>query len=71
MLLLRQVIGPRILLIISGGIAAYKSLELIRRMRASWHVRCIMTKGATEFITPLSVSALSEKNLWRSVFAHR
>ena len=62
--------GPRILLIISGGIAAYKSLELIRRMRdRSWHVRCIMTKGATEFITPLSVSALSEEKVYGDLFS--
>ena len=62
--------GPRILLIISGGIAAYKSLELIRRMRdRGWHVRCIMTKGATEFITPLSVSALSEEKVYGDLFS--
>ena len=62
--------NPRILLIISGGIAAYKSLELIRRMRdRGWRVRCIMTKGASEFITPLSVSALSEEKVYGDLFS--
>ncbi len=50
----------RILLIISGGIAAYKSLELIRLIRkAGGHVRCILTAGGQRFITPLSVASLS------------
>ncbi len=50
-----------ILLIISGGIAAYKSLELIRLIRKDGgSVRAILTKGGSQFITPLSVSALSE-----------
>jgi phosphopantothenoylcysteine decarboxylase/phosphopantothenate--cysteine ligase len=57
------------LLIISGGIAAYKSLELIRLIKKSGgYVRCILTKGAEQFITPLSASALSEEpaytDLW-------
>ena len=61
--------NKRILLIISGGIAAYKSLELIRLIKKSGgHVRCILTNGGAQFVTPLSVSALSgEKcytNLW-------
>ena len=59
----------RILLIISGGIAAYKSLDLIRRLRERGAaVRCIMTAGASHFVTPLSVASLSEDkvydNLW-------
>src|SRR5688500_4916600 len=50
----------RILLIISGGIAAYKSLELIRLIRkAGGSVRCILTAGGQQFITPLSVASLS------------
>jgi phosphopantothenoylcysteine decarboxylase/phosphopantothenate--cysteine ligase len=61
---------PQILLIISGGIAAYKTLELIRRMRdRGWVVRCIMTRSATEFITPLSVSALSEEKVYGDLFS--
>ncbi|MEL4881508.1 flavoprotein, partial [Shewanella algae] len=59
----------RILLIISGGIAAYKSLDLIRRLReAGAKVRCVLTHGGEQFVTPLSVAALSEEqvytNLW-------
>src|SRR3981189_3024509 len=51
----------RILLIISGGIAAYKSLDLIRRLRERGAaVRCIMTAAAKHFVTPLSVASLSE-----------
>ena len=50
----------RILLIISGGIAAYKSLDLIRRLKAKgWDVTGVLTKGAQEFITPLSVTSLT------------
>ena len=46
--------GKRVLLIISGGIAAYKSLDLIRRLRErGGSVRCLMTKAAAEFVTPL------------------
>jgi len=52
--------GKNILLIISGGIAAYKALELIRLIRKDGgKVRCVLTRGGTQFITPLSVSALA------------
>lgn len=52
--------NKRILLIISGGIAAYKSLELIRLLKKSGaEVRCILTAGGQQFITPLSVASLS------------
>ena len=48
--------GRRVLLIIGGGIAAYKSLELIRRLKERGaSVRAIMTKAAHQFVTPLSV----------------
>lgn len=61
---------PSILLIISGGIAAYKALELIRRMKdKGWHVRAILTKGGAEFITPLSVSALSGEKTYTDLFS--
>ena len=51
----------RILLIITGGIAAYKSLDLIRRLReAGAGVRCVLTANGAKFVTPLSVAALSE-----------
>ncbi len=50
----------RLLLGISGGIAAYKSGELVRRLKdAQWSVRVVMTRAATEFVTPLTFQALS------------
>lgn len=59
----------RILLIISGGIAAYKSLELIRELgRRDIACRCIVTKGGQEFVTPLSVSALSGDKVYTELF---
>lgn len=59
----------RILLIIGGGIAAYKSLELIRMLgRAGIATRCIITRGGQEFVTPLSVSALSGEKVFTELF---
>jgi phosphopantothenoylcysteine decarboxylase / phosphopantothenate---cysteine ligase len=59
----------RILLIIGGGIAAYKCLELIRRLRERGaKVRCVMTAAAREFITPLSVGALSADHVFTDLF---
>ena len=59
-----------ILLIISGGIAAYKSLELIRLIRKSGgNVRCILTKGGEQFVTPLSVSALCEHEVYTDLWS--
>ncbi len=59
----------RILLIIAGGIAAYKSLDLIRRLRerGAW-VTPILTRAAEEFVTPLSVSALAGEKVYRDLF---
>src|SRR5918997_1053529 len=52
--------STRILLVIGGGISAYKSLDLIRRMRERGaDVRCILTEGAQRFVTPLAAAALS------------
>lgn len=60
----------RLLLIISGGIAAYKSLDLIRRLRDEGAaVRCILTSGGAQFITPLSVSALSGEPVFMNMFS--
>ena len=62
--------GRSILLIISGGIAAYKSLDLIRRLReAGARVRCVLTKGGAQFVTPLSVAALSEEPVFTDLWA--
>lgn len=59
----------RILLIIGGGIAAYKCLELIRRLRERGaHVRVVMTRAAQEFVTPLSVSALTNERVFSNLF---
>ncbi|MFN4309652.1 MAG: bifunctional phosphopantothenoylcysteine decarboxylase/phosphopantothenate--cysteine ligase CoaBC [Ferrovibrio sp.] len=62
--------GKRILLVISGGIAAYKSLELIRRLRERGaSVRCAMTSAAGHFVTPMSVSALSGEKVASDLFS--
>jgi len=59
----------RILLIVSGGIAAYKSLELVRLLRKDgFAVRAVMTKGAEQFVTPLSLGALTEDHVHRDLF---
>ncbi|NRB04286.1 MAG: bifunctional phosphopantothenoylcysteine decarboxylase/phosphopantothenate--cysteine ligase CoaBC [Rhodobacteraceae bacterium] len=61
--------NKRILLIISGGIAAYKSLDLIRRLKERGaSVTPVMTKAAEQFVTPLSVSALAGDKLYRDLF---
>ena len=62
----------RILLIIGGGIAAYKSLDLIRRLRERGaSVRCVMTAAAREFVTPLSVGALTADHVFTDLFDRR
>ncbi len=61
--------GKRILLIIGGGIAAYKCLDLIRRLRERGaQVRPVMTRAAGEFITPLSVGALADDKVFSDLF---
>ena len=60
---------PRVLLIVGGGIAAYKSLDLIRRLKERrLNVRCILTKAAEEFITALSASAVSGERVFTDLF---
>jgi phosphopantothenoylcysteine decarboxylase/phosphopantothenate--cysteine ligase len=62
--------GRGILLVIAGGIAAYKSLELIRRLRERGaRVRCILTRAATEFVTPLAVASLSGEKAFGDLFS--
>ncbi|MET0312875.1 MAG: bifunctional phosphopantothenoylcysteine decarboxylase/phosphopantothenate--cysteine ligase CoaBC [Hansschlegelia sp.] len=59
----------RILLVIGGGIAAYKSLDLIRRLKERGHsVRAILTAAASEFVTPLSVATLTGDRCFRNLF---
>ncbi len=61
--------GTSILLIIGGGIAAYKSLDLIRRARERGaRVRAVLTAGAQHFVTPLSVSTLCEEKAFTDLF---
>ncbi len=60
-----------ILLIISGGIAAYKCLTLIRRLRERGaRIRTVMTRAAEEFVTPLSISALTAERVYSDLFSH-
>jgi phosphopantothenoylcysteine decarboxylase/phosphopantothenate--cysteine ligase len=62
--------GKNILLIISGGIAAYKVLEVIRRLRdRDVNIRAILTRGGEQFVTPLSVAALTENRVYQDLFS--
>ena len=61
--------GKRVLLIIGGGIAAYKCLELIRRLRErGTAVRAILTEAGGRFVTPLSVSSLTGEKVYQDLF---
>src|SRR5947208_8379840 len=60
---------PKVTLIIGGRIAAFKSLELIRRLKERHiQVRCVLTKAAQQFVTPLSASALSHERVYTDLF---
>lgn len=62
--------GKRVLLIVAGGIAAYKALELIRLLRKEGcGVRCVLTRAGAEFVTPLSLQALSESKVYTDLFS--
>src|SRR4249919_1664655 len=62
--------GKRILLIVAGGIAAFKSLELIRRLRERGaSVRCVITDAGARFVTPLSLQALTEDKVYSDLFS--
>jgi phosphopantothenoylcysteine decarboxylase/phosphopantothenate--cysteine ligase len=59
----------RILLIIGGGIAAYKAIELVRLLRKAGHsVRCVLTRAGEQFVTPLTLAALSENKVYTYLF---
>ncbi|MFN3389235.1 MAG: bifunctional phosphopantothenoylcysteine decarboxylase/phosphopantothenate--cysteine ligase CoaBC [Allosphingosinicella sp.] len=61
--------GKRILLIVGGGIAAYKACELIRLIRkAGGTVRCVLTEGGAQFVTPMTLAALSEQPVHTSLW---
>jgi len=62
--------AKRVLLIVGGGIAAYKALELIRLLRkAGVAVRVILTRAGAQFVTPLSLSALSEDKVYQDLWS--
>lgn len=62
--------GKRILLIITGGIAAYKTPELVRQLiKAGASVRCVLTKGGEQFVTPLTLASLSGDKVYSDLFS--
>jgi phosphopantothenoylcysteine decarboxylase/phosphopantothenate--cysteine ligase len=62
--------GKKILLIVSGGIAAYKTPDLVRRLRERGAlVRCVMTRAAAEFVAPLALGAVSGETVFRDLFS--
>jgi phosphopantothenoylcysteine decarboxylase/phosphopantothenate--cysteine ligase len=72
---LRQIVrastgaSHRVTLIIGGGIAAYKALDLIRRLKdRRMHVRCVLTRAAQQFVTPLAASALADERCYTDLF---
>jgi len=65
--------APRVLLVVGGGIAAYKACELVRLIRKGTgdvrgEVTCVVTKGGQQFVTPMSLAALSENRVYTSLF---
>jgi phosphopantothenoylcysteine decarboxylase/phosphopantothenate--cysteine ligase len=63
-------VGKRVLLVIAGGIAAYKCLEVIRRLRERGvTTRCLLTAAGSQFVTPLSLAALSEDKVYTDLFS--
>ena len=66
---MNNLLEKKILLVICGGISAYKSLEIIRSLKKKGaKVKTILTKSATEFITPLSVASLSQEKVYQNLF---
>jgi phosphopantothenoylcysteine decarboxylase / phosphopantothenate---cysteine ligase len=67
---MKNLLEKKILLVICGGISAYKSLELIRSLKkAGAKVKTILTKSAKEFVTPLSVTSLSQEKIYDDLFS--
>ncbi|WP_086617483.1 bifunctional phosphopantothenoylcysteine decarboxylase/phosphopantothenate synthase [Erythrobacter tepidarius] len=61
--------APRILLVVGGGIAAYKACELVRLIRkGGGDVTCVVTKGGQQFVTPMALAALSENQVYTNLF---
>ena len=66
---MNNLINKKILVIICGGISAYKSLEMIRLFKKNnAKIKTILTKGAKEFITPLSIASLSQGKVYEDLF---
>ena len=64
-----NLLNKKILLIICGGIAAYKSLEIIRSLKKrNVQIKTILTKSAKNFVTPLSVASLSQEKVYGDIF---
>jgi len=62
--------GKRILLIVAGGIAAFKAQELVRKLRSRGaSVRCVLTEAGAKFVTPLSLQALTEDRVYSDLFS--
>lgn len=62
--------GKRVLLVVSGGIAAYKTPELVRRLKEKGaRVRCVLTAGGAEFVTSLALAAVSEDKVYDTLFS--
>ena len=62
-------VAPRILLVVGGGIAAYKACELVRLIRkGGGEVTCVLTEGGAQFVTPMSLAALSENQVHSSLW---
>jgi phosphopantothenoylcysteine decarboxylase / phosphopantothenate---cysteine ligase len=61
--------GPRVLLVVGGGIAAYKACELVRIIRkGGGEVTCVLTEGGAKFVTPMALAALSENPVYTSLW---
>ena len=64
-----RMVAPRILLVVGGGIAPYKSCELVRLIKkGGGDVTCVLTEGGAQFVTPMSLAALSENPVHSSLW---
>jgi phosphopantothenoylcysteine decarboxylase/phosphopantothenate--cysteine ligase len=65
----RRMVAPRILLVVGGGIAAYKACELVRLIKkGGGEVTCVLTEGGAQFVTPMSLAALSGNQVYSSLW---
>ena len=66
---MENLLDKKVLLIICGGIAAYKSLEIIRNLKKkNFKIKTILTKSAKNFVTPLSITSLSKEKVYEDIF---